>query len=239
MIDLANWNLTIPEQTPSAVIDTATLNRGYHSPYFVRRPDGSLVFWAPVTGTHTENAHYPRSELRETLRDGSRLNWHYPEAENQLRAELAVNQVPSSGKVIVGQIHGSGEGDGDNANPLVKLQYRLKDGNQGEPRQVGQIEALLRDKPGDDKSQVQPLIRNVPLNAHFTYQIHLSATGRLTLTASSAAAGERTWSTQVDPGWQAQGLYFKAGAYVQDNKGPADEGGKATFYQLTVEHRPN
>jgi hypothetical protein len=68
--------------------------------------EGSNVqFWTPVTGTRTENAIYPRSELRETYADGRLRNWTYPEADNYLRATLAVNQVPSSGKIVIGQIH--------------------------------------------------------------------------------------------------------------------------------------
>jgi hypothetical protein len=32
-------------------------------------------------------------------------------------------------------------------------------------------------------------------------------------------------------------LYFKAGAYIQDNEGPSDEGGRVTFFHLNSLHR--
>ena len=35
-------------------------------------PDGAMTFWCPVTGAHTMNTHYPRTELREK-RDRWRL----------------------------------------------------------------------------------------------------------------------------------------------------------------------
>ena len=42
---------------------------------------------------------------------------------------------------------------------------------------------------------------------------------------------------QLDPQWVYQGLYFKAGLYLQDNRGPSSEGGRATFSELRVSHQ--
>ena len=71
MIDLSTWNLSIPVGTPPATIDTPKLLSGFKGKYF--QAEGSSVqFWSPVTGTRTENAIYPRSELRETYLPRSR-----------------------------------------------------------------------------------------------------------------------------------------------------------------------
>ncbi|MET0126408.1 MAG: polysaccharide lyase family 7 protein, partial [Pseudomonas caspiana] len=96
MIDLATWNLSIPVGTPSVIIDTPKLVQGYQDGYF--RSGNTLFFWAPVTGSKTENAKFPRTELRETTADGKVYNWTYSQADNFLRAALTVNQVPSTGK---------------------------------------------------------------------------------------------------------------------------------------------
>ena len=37
--------------------------------------------------------------------------------------------------------------------------------------------------------------------------------------------------------WAPQQLYFKAGAYIQDNYGPLHEGGRVTFSWLNSLHR--
>ncbi|NMF44033.1 polysaccharide lyase family 7 protein, partial [Pseudomonas sp. SWRI 103] len=98
MIDLSTWNLSIPVGSPPTTIQTSRLMSGFKDQYF--QAEGSNVqFWTPVTGTRTENAIYPRSELRETYADGRLRNWTYPDADNFLRATLAVNQVPSTGKI--------------------------------------------------------------------------------------------------------------------------------------------
>ena len=67
MVDLATWNLSIPEGSPPKTIETPRLVDGFQDKYF--NSEGSTVyFWSPVTGTKTENAIYPRSELRETYK---------------------------------------------------------------------------------------------------------------------------------------------------------------------------
>ena len=81
---------------------------GYSSEYFYKDPDGSLVFWCPVTGVTTSGSSYPRSELRETKPDGTLYNWNVSDGTATLNATLAVNEVPSTGKVVVGQIHDNG-----------------------------------------------------------------------------------------------------------------------------------
>lgn len=220
MIDLTTWNLSVPVGSPAITIDTPALASGYKDSYF-HADSNTLFFWAPVTGSVTKSAKYPRSELRETYADGTVHNWKYTAADNVLRASLSVNQVPSTGKVVIGQIHQFGSNE-----PLLKVEYQYKDAGR-----QGNIVAKLRPTPDQDEPTVITIAQNVPLNTRFTYTIHLTTTGTL-----SVNAADFQWSTKLDSGWKTKDLYFKAGVYTQDNTGYATEGGQVTFYKLAAEH---
>ncbi|WP_445571203.1 polysaccharide lyase family 7 protein [Pseudomonas sp. E102] len=220
MIDLATWNLSIPEGSPAMTIDTPRLAQGFKDQYF-NAETGTVFFWAPVTGTKTANASYPRSELRETFPDGRLRNWLYPAADNTLRATVAVNQVPSTGKIVIGQIHTK-----DSNSPMVKLEYQYKTKSS-----TGNIVAKVRMRPDDKEGQVITVATGVTLNRNFPYMIHLSPKGALGISAAGY-----NWRTTVDPSWKVKPLYFKAGAYVQDNTGYVTEGGKVTFSKLEIKH---
>ncbi|MDN8660493.1 polysaccharide lyase family 7 protein, partial [Staphylococcus aureus] len=52
---------------------------------------------------HTKGSHFPRTELRD-------LNeWNFV-GQHSLSAKAAVLQQPSTGKIIIGQIHGQTKG---------------------------------------------------------------------------------------------------------------------------------
>jgi hypothetical protein len=220
MIDLATWNLSIPEGAPPATIQTSQLVQGFKNQYF-NSETGTVFFWAPVTGATTANAIYPRSELRETNSDGTLRNWLYPAADNTLRATVTVNQVPSTGKIVIGQIHTK-----DSNSPMVKLEYQYKAYSS-----TGNIVAKVRIRPDDTSGQVITIATGVTLNRSFSYMIHLSPKGALGITAAGY-----NWRTTVDPSWKVKPLYFKAGVYVQDNTGYVTEGGKVTFSLLEIKH---
>jgi hypothetical protein len=220
MIDLSTWNLSIPVGSPAKTIETPVLAKGYKDQYF-HADSGTLFFWAPVTGTTTKSAKYPRSELRETNSDGSLRNWKYTAADNYLRASLTINQVPSTGKVVIGQIH-----QYDSSEPLVKLEYQYKTSSK-----TGNLVIKVRTSPSQDESTVIQLASGVKLNTAFDYTIHLDKAGTLTLDA----AGYH-WSKKLSSDWKTKNLYFKAGMYVQDNSGYTSEGGKATFTKLEISH---
>ncbi|MDB6051469.1 MAG: alyA 1 [Pseudomonas sp.] len=220
MIDLATWNLSIPVGSPPATIDTAKLVAGYNGKYF-QSENGALFFWSPVTGSRTANAIYPRSELRETNADGSLRNWLYPTSDNLLRATLAVTQVPSSGRIVIGQIHAY-----DSTEPLLKMEYQYKESTKS-----GTIVAKVRNRFDDKEARTIIIAEDVPLNQPFKYIIHLSRTGQLGVSARDA-----NWSSPISATWRDKPLYFKAGVYTQDNTGYTSEGGKATFYNLDINH---
>jgi len=148
-------------------------------------------------------------------------NWTYPEADNLLYATLAVNQVPSSGKIVIGQIHAY-----NSTKPLVKVEYQYKTSKGS-----GNIVAKVRLHPDDKEGRVISIAENVPMNREFSYLIHLSPGGALGI----SAAGYQ-WDSQLSANWRNKPLYFKAGVYVQDNTGYTSEGGKVTFSKLDIDH---
>jgi hypothetical protein len=228
VIDLSTWNLTVPATESLTLITTDRLNNGYESQYFRRNADGSISFWVPVNGSRTEDARYPRSELRETQADGTLSYWHYNGADNYLSAVLSVEQVPSENKIVIGQIHSKDQPGSEN-DPLLKLQYHYLRGN-------GRIEALLRKRPGDTEVENIVLAENVDLGERFGYDLRITPSGKLGITITSKGDDGNLYR-ELSGYWEPQKLYFKAGAYIQDNYGPDNEGGRVTFYWLNSLHR--
>jgi len=218
MIDLGHWNLTIPEQIPSQTIATKQIKAGYRSKYFT--PTGQAVtFWVPVTGTSTRGSTYPRSELRETFPNGKARNWLFSEGSSYLTATLAVQQVPSTGAVIIGQIHALA-----NPTPYLKILYR-------QVRGVGYVDVAVRENPNDLKSPIVMTYKGMPMNTPFGYSVEVSKQGDLRVDVAG-----QVYIGKISSAWSQKKLYFKAGVYVMDNKGPATEGGKVTFTQLDMGH---
>ncbi|MFG9847604.1 polysaccharide lyase family 7 protein [Pseudomonas aeruginosa] len=231
MIDLSTWNLTIPTEPTPQVITTQQLNNGYQSRYFQQGNDGGLVFWVPIDGSHTEDSTYPRTELRETQADGSLDNWYYWQADNELRVTMSVEKVPSKNKVIIGQIH-SKSPQTDDGEPLVKLQYYYKP-EEG----LGRVEALVRNHPDDSYSRNVSILEQVRLGERFNYSLRVTSSGELAVRAHSQDGEEDAYYQTLGSAWNDQLLYFKAGAYVNDNAGDSGEGSRVTIYHLNTAHR--
>ncbi|HBZ94566.1 MAG TPA: polysaccharide lyase family 7 protein [Pseudomonas sp.] len=220
MIELAMWNLSVPVGVPATTIETRVLAGGYQDHYFQSK-EGAIFFWAPVNGTTTESAKYPRTELRETFADGRLRNWTYPEADNFLRASLSVSQVPSTGKIVIGQIHAL-----KSSEPLLKLEYQYKTKTAD-----GNIVAKVRVTPTSE-IQVVHIASGIRLNQPFRYVINLKPDGTLAISLNSI-----NWNTRVEPTWAVKPLYFKAGVYTQDNTGYESEAGAPRKDLLKIEHR--
>jgi hypothetical protein len=114
----------------------------------------------------------------------------------------------------------------ESQKPLIKLEYQFK-----EKTQTGNIVAKVRMRPDEEESRVITVASNVPLEKSFTYVINLNKAGLLSV---YAADGE--WNERIGAAWGAKPLYFKAGAYVQDNSGDSKEGAKVTFDKLDIDH---
>lgn len=217
--DLTHWKLTLPDAKASEVFPSQLTEGFTETNYFFSGTDGAMVFWCPVTGGITDSAKYPRSELREMFDPQSDNNNWTGYGTNLLQAQCKVSQIPSSKKVIIGQIHSfTGK-----ALPLVKLQYN-----------GGKVEALVKPSP-NQSDDTKLSFGTADLDSLIAYRIQL-AEGLLTLTVNDVSQSINVFET--DPDWTNQTFYFKAGSYCQDNAGEASEGAKVAFYQLSVEHMP-
>jgi hypothetical protein len=227
-IDLSHWYLTLPtgSQGSPTLISTSSLVGGYSSQYFYKGADGALVFYCPTNGVHTVSSTYPRSELRETNPDGSNDNWNVTAGTATLSATLAVNQVPPSGSIVVGQIHDDGA-NGIQNHPLFLLYY-----NYNSSTGTGDLVAAVRPNATASGTNKYTVATGIPLNTKFSYSVQLDAKGLLTLQINGAPASQVTQT--IDPSFLTQGMYFKAGAYVIDNSGTG--AGQVSFYALTTSH---
>lgn len=226
-IDLTHWSLTLPTGASGHpdVVSSSRLVAGYSSLYFLPAPSG-IEFWCPVDGVTTSGSSYPRTELREQL-DGANYNWNYTSFDSILTATVAVMQVPSTTKIVIGQIHDNGAG-GISGQPLIKLIYDTANG--------GELRANYRLLPTDANSQPAVTIKTgIALGSPFAYTIKLTKAGLLTVQYNGESPVVIVASLAT--AWQAQGLYFKAGDYVQDNAGASSEGGGIKFMALAITHR--
>ncbi len=221
--DLTCWNLTLPigpEGKPT-IISTSTLSAGYQSKWFhTNSHDGGMLFWCPVNGSHTKGSKNPRSELRETFSNGALRNWSMNDGPAQLSGELAVNQVPSDGKVVIAQIHDVGD-YGIKDEPLVKLTTAYSDDSRN-----GRVYAEVRKFPDKNEQTDYTIALNISLKEKFYYALKL-ADGIL-----SVSVNGNTKTIPIDSSWQKQKLYFKAGDYPHDHEGPSSEGAKVVYYVL-------
>ncbi len=219
-IDFHPWKLTLPTGPPTE-IQPAQLVSGYQdAPYFTQSTSGT-TFFAPVNGSHTANSSYARSELREMNLDGTLAAWRLADGTATMRATLKVEQVPSTGKVVVGQVHFG-------SNPLVKLLY--------DPGNGGELRALVRDKPGDSASPSTTLATGIKPGQTFDYKLYTKLTPAGNYELRVQVNGVLRYVKRLDPVWGQERFYFKAGSYPQDNTGPSSEGGKVAFSALTVKH---
>lgn len=230
-IDLSRWYLTLPigsKGNPTTILPSQLVS-GYTSQYFYVGSDGAQVFWAPVNGLKTAGSTYPRTELREENPNGTKHNWNMADGTATLSATVAVNQVPSKGGVVIGQIHDIGSGGVKNL-PLIELMY-LYNSTTG----TGSMIAETFHAPTGQASIAKHVIASgIGLNTQVSYVIQLTPDGTLQVQIN----GKTAYTEVVSQSWTSQGLYFKAGAYPNDASGPSSEGARVAFYALSATHTP-
>ena len=212
--DLAHWYLGLPD-TGSSSIQPSALEAGYTSQYFYTGTDGAMVFWAPVNGGTTSGSTYPRSELRELISgidNSTNVNWSAL-GTHALTAQCRVTQVPSNGKVIIGQIHGG-------STPLCKIYYSN-----------GILYTRVHTQPtGGSENQYE--FGTTTLGGPINYELEV-IDGVLRMTVNGIT---HTFDFVTGSNWGGSSFYFKAGSYCQDNVGQSDEGSRVAFYSLNVNH---
>lgn len=213
------------------------------------------------------NSGFPRCELREMLRRGDTSvsttgvnanNWalgYQPGGTNHgarngvLTASLRVNEVTSTGdglhpgRTIIGQIHA------DNDEPArlyyrklpnaefgcVYLEHEIRDGNCVTFNLIGN-EQCSGNGPAD----------GIRLNELFSYEIINQGALLTVRVRRGEISGTVIAETTINMDTQNSGydiasewMYFKAGAYTQNNTGDDDDRDVITFYHLANGHDAN
>ncbi|PTU73474.1 polysaccharide lyase family 7 protein [Pseudomonas mangrovi] len=238
--DLGNWNITIPfdaeNDTVGKPLTILPVNlvgpNGYsHMPAFFTDSDGAMNFWAPLNGATTGGSKHPRSELREMI-DGvsNAVNWD-SFGTAILDAQVRVMKVPADdGIVIIGQVHGHGSA------PLVLLYYKYD-----QTKQTGRVIAKLQGTPVQGPPFTQNTIAtDIRLGERFTYQIKVERQPNGGPAIASSSVNNGTPAEMVmEPSWDLETFYFKAGSYLHTYGDSATDGALVKFYRLAASHPAN
>ena len=177
-------------------------------------PKGHQNFWCSVLGGTSGSSANPRTEGRETLPDtATAYNWAVGEALHSMSGTVRVELAPSSGKVIVGQIHAHKAPD-----PFLMVTWW---------NGVARID--LRTDPLGKASKFIEV--PCPLGQVFTYSLTIDTDHHLTVVLNSMVN-----YVDVSHAWDQYPFYFKQGAYVIDHEGPASEGGWVVYEHSQVLH---
>ncbi|WP_394846437.1 polysaccharide lyase family 7 protein [Pendulispora brunnea] len=219
--DLSVWELQEPVGPPGhpTTIASARLRgpNGFQDRYFYTdsNDDGSMTFWTPENGSTTANSDHARSELREMNANGSPANWNPFSGNHTLSATVKVSKVPY--KVCVGQIH-LGTGTPPSSKPLLELYYYSS----------GEITVGIQRSPTD--GQYTDNLGHADVGSPWNYEIGLS--GRTISITVDGRSKHYTMASSFDH----EGMYFKAGNYIQSSGGSSSVGSLVHFYKLRISH---
>jgi hypothetical protein len=228
MIQLERFNLTTPELKAGTVDEAKTYLPGqFPENHFFHTDAGG--FWVEAetraAGT-TANSSRARSELREVNPDGSQVNFHVLDVQdNILKATLTVTRSPvQKGRTTIGQVHVK-----DNTRPMLKL---LHDGK------TGSVLVSYRQVFNQPDPVNTTIVANTPNGQQFSYKIHVKNTNELVVTVTVNGV-DTVQVLPIDPSWNARLLYLKAGTYIQEDAIASTldtEGSTIYFEQLEVFH---
>lgn len=174
--------------------------------------NGHSNYWCSVQGDTLGSSKDPRTEGRQTLPGTAvSFNWLPGSARHSMAGRVRVEKAPSSGKVIIGQIHAVNA-----PNPFLMVIWWN-----------GYVRIEIRDVPlGVTRTLLK---KQIPLGQVFKYCVQVDELGQLTATLDALSA-----SAPVNSKWSKYPFYFKAGAYVIDNKWPVMEGGWVVYESFDV-----
>lgn len=194
--DLRDFNLQlpVPKNNSITIIKGPEIAQFSSENFYYSSEDKSIRFFCSSDGQATKGSHYPRTELRQTE------EWHF-ENKHTLHVKMSVLKQPDSGKIIIGQIHGSTKG-----TEAVKLWW-----NNGE------LQAGFKKEVNGKEDRVT-LLKNVPLGQTFEYSIQQNGLD------IQVKINQQTTNYTLGDSWKSEAAYFKAGNYLQDNKIPVSSG---------------
>jgi len=202
--DLATYKLQTPmaERGNIEEVSQPALH-DFSAPFFYfEASTHAMVFNCPDNGAPTRGSHFPRSELR------SINEWTFS-GRHTLSASLAVTQQPSSGNIIVGQIHGNAPG-----TEALKIRWSK-----------GDVVVGIKTSPNITEERFT-LVHGLALGDRIDYRIAQSD-HMVTVTINGTSK-----SFTYDRKWDADTVYFKAGNYLQDNSA-SGSAGVVKFYALS------
>lgn len=211
VLDLTNWKLTLPVDTPHAGVPDEIKQPELASfvlhPYFWRS-GGGVVFRAHAGGATTANSGYPRSELREMTAGGSQnASWSNTAGSHSMTIRQAITHVPDvKPHVVAGQIH-----DGSDDVVMIRLEGTR----------------LFVEGSSNDLGELDP---NYALGTPFTVQV-IAQDGHIYVHYNGVP--------KVTYARAGSGFYFKAGCYTQSNPSRGDAPGaygEVIVYGLHVSH---
>jgi hypothetical protein len=239
---LAHFDLEIPVADGSGVVKLSTLTSepakgfaaapGYAS-YFWAPSATEMIFRVPPNGATTPNSHFPRTELSQKKTE----RWKPASGNHALRGTFALTSVPKvtdKGEITVAQIHNDTSDNG----PLFKLICDYK-------ARPWKLIADYRVEPKKSSAIIRTADRqreSITINSPMEYEILL--TSARVLTVKTRKPGTQTWkvladSSQkgqaLDPAWDGETCYFKAGCYMFDPSPTDAPAGEVHYTTLMIE----
>jgi hypothetical protein len=179
-------------------------------------PKGHTNYWCSVVGDTSGSSSNPRTESRETLPEsGESFNWVSDDQVHLMAGTVRVELAPSSGKVIIGQIHAHKA-----SNPFVMVTWW---------NGVARVDVRANPTGASVKMLSVPCL----IGESFSYILEVF-NGKLNIALNGTII-----NVPVDAAWSEFPFYFKAGAYVIDNIGPETEGGWVVYEDFEAYHGEN
>jgi len=201
VFDLSGFNLQFPLAKSNSIQQIYDQElKTYSSDYFyLTQNPNAIILTCHSDGAHTKGSHYPRTELRD------KNEWYFV-GEHFMSVQLAVIQQPSTGKIIIGQIHGNRKG-----TEAVKIWWNNAKVEVGIKEEVDGLEKRYT------------LLNDVQLNQVLDYSIKQSdRTINVTINGQSI-------DVVLGESWAQEKVYFKVGNYLQDNLKPVSTGVVALY----------
>ncbi|NME69282.1 polysaccharide lyase family 7 protein [Flammeovirga aprica] len=211
VLGLQNWKLNAFSGTlnnPTFVDQIPNLDTYSNDNWFYT--DGSKVFFKCYAGYPTSSGSgNPRTELRELTANGSsNIYWDGGSGTNRMEWKVTVNQLPSSGKLCFGQIHGPSSSYDD----VIRVQYE-GDPNQSSGSARLKIMGWVTEENGDFSGDF------IDGNWALDQEMHLELIfENSNVVLYSINNGSRTEIYRFN-GCNSDSNYFKAGNYMQSMKG--------------------
>lgn len=179
-------------------------------------------FMAPVQGATTSGSRNPRSELREMHTNlVSNMGWNTHAVTRSLNLKGRIVEVPSSGRLVFGQIH-------DGRNDVALLEFRRTKGNKGQLYLVLNRKKyyLTHNYTMGHNFAVKLLVRNKRLIVQYNYK-----TIRMYFHPHT-----KKWVYSLPVPYRTR-AYFKAGCYIQGTNSKSRGKGRVQLSAIAISNK--